>query len=407
MSIILNAGQERIRQQAVDWYRNSSQQVFEIEGPAGSGKSVLIYEILKSLGLKNYQYLPMAYTGQASVVMRTRGFSTAKSIHSSLYEVVETPDNTVNSMYGIPYKRKEFRLREYIDPNIDLFFIDEAYMVPDYMVKDILSFGKKVLVAGDSHQLPPVGGKPGFLTGYGVHRLTELMRQAEDSAIIYIANRILNNLPIHAGMYGNQVLVINDNEFIPEMIGYADCIACGTNRTRDTLNNYIRQLAGFNTLTPVVGERIICRNNNWNMTQNGIALSNGLAGTVVSYPDASSYDGKVFRLNFMPDLVNTVFYDVPINYDYFVAPFEEKQNMKEYSNRRYMAGELFEYAYALTTHLMQGAEYQKGIYIEEFMRPQIQNALNYTGVTRFKQGFIYIKKTNKYIYIPNSNEIFK
>ena len=112
MSIILNAGQERIRQQAIDWYRNSSKQVFEIEGPAGSGKSVLIYEILKSLGLKPYQYLPMAYTGQASVVMRTRGFSTARSIHSSLYEVVEVPDNTVNSMYGIPYKRKEFPRRE-------------------------------------------------------------------------------------------------------------------------------------------------------------------------------------------------------------------------------------------------------------------------------------------------------
>lgn len=407
MSIILNSGQERIKNEAVDWYYNSSEQVFEIEGPAGSGKSVLIYEILKALGLKSHQYLPMAYTGQASIVMRSRGFSTARSIHSSLYEVVETPDENVNLMYGIPYKRKEFRLREFIDPNIDLFFIDEAYMVPEYMKKDILSFGKKVLVAGDSHQLPPVGDKPGFLTGYGVHRLTELMRQAKDSAIVYIANRAMQGLPIHSGMYGNQVLVINDTEFIPQMIGFADSICCGTNRTRDTLNNYIRQIAGFsNSKTPIVGERIICRNNNWNMVQDGIALTNGLSGTVVSYPDATSYNGKVFRVNFMPDLANTVFYNVPINYDYFVAPFDEKQNMKEYSNRRYMEGEFFEFSYALTTHLMQGSEYKKGIYIEEFMRPQIQNQLNYTGVTRFKEALIYVKKTNKYIYIPNSNEIF-
>lgn len=406
MSIVLNTGQQRILNQAIDWYRNSSEQVFEIEGPAGSGKSVLIYEILKALGLKTYQYMPMAYTGQASIVMRTRGFSTARSIHSSLYEVVEIPDETVNLIYGIPYKRKTFRLRESIDPNIDLFFIDEAYMVPEYMKKDILSFGKKVLVAGDSHQLPPVGDKPGFLTGYGVHRLTELMRQAQDSAIVYIANRAMKGLPIHSGNYGNQVLVINDTDFIPQMIGYADCIACGTNKTRDTLNNYIRDIAGFKTRTPVIGERIICRNNNWNMIQDGIALTNGLSGTVVSYPDASSYDGKVFRVNFKPDLADTVFYNVPINYEYFTASFEEKQNLKEYTNRKFMVGEFFEYSYALSTHLCQGAEYPRGIYVEEFLRPQIQNQLNYTGVTRFKQSLIYIKKTSKYIYIPNSTEIF-
>ena len=71
MGIVLNEGQERIRQQAVDWFYHSSEQVFEIEGPAGSGKSVLIYEILKSLQLTHAQILPMAYTGQASIVMRT------------------------------------------------------------------------------------------------------------------------------------------------------------------------------------------------------------------------------------------------------------------------------------------------------------------------------------------------
>jgi hypothetical protein len=143
------------------------------------------------------------------------------------------------------------------------------------------------------------------------------------------------------------------------------------------------------------------------MVQDGIALSNGLSGTVVSYPDASGYNGKAFKLNFKPDLANTIFYNIPINYNYFVAPFDEKQSMKEYSNRRYMEGELFEFAYALTTHLCQGAEYSRGIYVEEFMRPQIQNQLNYTGVTRFKQSLIYIKKTNKYIYIPDTDKMFK
>ena len=398
---MLNRGQEKILHEAVDWYRNSSEQCFEIEGPAGSGKTYLIFEILKALGLSARQIMPMAYTGQASIVMRSRGFSTARSIHSSLYEVVDIKDSVVNTMYGLNMNKKVFKVRDYIDPNIDLFFIDEGYMVPKSMKKDILKFGKKVLVAGDSHQLPPVGDNPGFLTGYGIHRLTELMRQAQDNAIVYIADRAMKGLPIHTGNYGNQVLVINDDEFIPQMIGYADTIICGTNRTRDTMNNYVRQLAGFTTPTPILGERIICRNNNWNIVQDGIALTNGLAGTVVSYPDASSYNGKSFKVNFKPDLINSVFYDVPINYEYFVSNFDERQNLKDFSKRRYMDGELFEYAYAITAHLSQGGEFNRGIYIEEFMRPQIQNQLNYTGVTRFKQNMIYVKKKNKYIYIPN------
>ena len=403
MGIILNSGQEKIRQEAIKWYRDSSEQVFEIEGPAGSGKSVLIFEILKSLGLKEYQFMPMSFTGQASIVMRTRGFSTARSIHSSLYEIKEYYDpNDINNVFGRPYKKKVFQLRQDIDPRVDLFFIDEAYMVPEYMKKDILSFGKKVIVAGDSNQLPPIGGRPGFLTGYGVHRLTELMRQSAESPIIYLANRAMKGLPIHCGMYGNQVLVINDDEFDPSMVRYADCIACGTNRTRDTINRYVRQIAGFDQYqTPILGERIICRNNNWNVSKGGIALANGLCGTVTSYPDPSSFNGSTIRLDFLPDYSDTVFDNILLNYEYFTASFDERMRIKD-EMKSWNVGELFEFAYALTTHLCQGSEYKHGIYIEEFMRPQIQNQLNYTGITRFKQSLIYMKKKNKYIYIPTN-----
>lgn len=398
---MLNAGQERIKQDAVNWFNNSSEQVFEIEGPAGSGKTYLMFEILKSLGLKSYEIMPMAYTGQASVVMRSRGFTTSRSIHSSLYEYVDVYDNSnINMAFGIPNKKKVFRPKQFIDPNIRLFFIDEARMVPNYMKKDILKFGIKTIVCGDANQLPPIGDVPGFLTGYGVHRLTELMRQSEYDPIIYIANRILNNQPIHCGQYGN-VLVINDTDFTPNMIGFADSIICGTNKTRDTLNSYVRQVAGFQGPMPYYGERLICRDNNWNMVQDGIALCNGLNGTIINQPDASGFNGKEFLINFKPDMINNAFYNIPVNYEYFIAPFDEKQDLKK-NKREWLSGELFEFAYSITTHLSQGSEYNKGIYIEEFMRPQIQQQLNYTGVTRFKKALIYIKKTNKYFYIPNS-----
>lgn len=406
---MLNAGQEKIKQEAVDWFYNSSEQVFEIDGKAGTGKSYLMYEILKALNLEANQYMPMAYTGQASIIMRTKGFTTARSIHSSLYEVVDVYDNTkINTQFGITKKRKEFRKRAYIDPNVVLFFIDEGYMVPEYMVRDIESFGIKIITTGDQHQLPPIGDKPGYFTGKRkIHRLTQLMRQSENDPIIYLAQRATRGLPIHYGNYGNQVLVIRDDEFTPQMISFADCIGCGTNKTRETINCIVRQLAGFNSTLPMFGERVICRNNNYDQVMDGISLANGLTGTVISQPDPSSFQNKdFFTINFKPDLINGAFYNLPINYEYFISPYDIKADIKRNKNR-YITGELFEYAYALTTHLMQGAEYEKGIYIEEFLRPQIQNQLNYTGITRFKKGLIYIKKSNKYLYIPNIQKYIK
>lgn len=404
--IILNEQQERIKNEAVYWYHHSSEQVFEIDGLAGTGKSVLIGQILRELNLDVNQYLPMSYTGQASIVMRTRGFYTAKSIHASLYEVIEVDDESdiLAARFGARGKRKEFKLRSFIDPAIRLFFIDEAYMVPKWMVKDILSFGIKVIVAGDAHQLPPVGDDPAFLTGNNIHHLTQLMRQAENDPIVYLSHRASKGLPIHSGQYGNNVMVIDDCDFMPQMIGWANTLVCGTNKTRESLNAYVRQLAKFDGNFPHYGERIICRKNNWEVCVDGISLANGLAGTVVNNPDPSGFNGNTFLVNFKPDLTDKVFYNVPVDYEYFIAPFNRKNEIKAGHNK-WGFGELFDFSYALTTHLSQGAEYPNLVYFEEFLRYDLQCQLNYTGITRAKQGLIYVKKKNKYIQIPGYKPI--
>lgn len=401
-AIILNDEQEKIKNQAVHWFLHESSQLFEISGLAGTGKSVLIAAILSALHLEVNEVAAMSYTGQASIVMRTKGFPAAKSIHSTLYDIVETSDynDVLAAKFGAVGKKKEFVLKKFIDPAIKLFFVDEAYMVPENMVADIMSFGIKVIAAGDSHQLPPVGGNPAFLTGNNVHYLTKLMRQSLDDPIVYLSHRAIYGQPIHNGMYGNNVMVINDTDFIPQMVGFADCILCGTNKTREYMNSYVRSLAGFQGNFPRYGERIICRKNDWDVSIDGIALANGLAGTVVNNPDPSAFDGNTFKVNFKPDLSNKVFYDVPINYKYFISPFDVKASLKSGFEAKWLTGELFDFAYCLTTHLAQGAEYNNCVYIEEFMRQQIQNQLNYTAITRAKRGLIYIKKTTKLFRIP-------
>lgn len=404
--IELNEQQKEVLQSAIKWFKTSNDQVFEIDGLAGTGKSVLMYHILKELNLSTNQYMPMAYTGQASIVMRTKGFRTAKSIHSSLYEVIEVPDDDNSKVQetfgGSKKKKKIFRKRPYLPESVELFFIDEGYMVPDYMVKDILSFNRKVIVCGDAHQLPPIGGRPAFLNNpYRCHHLTQLMRQAEYDPIVYISRQIIEGNNIHNGTYGNSVMVINDYEFINEMLGYAEIIITGTNRTRDIMNSYVRDLVGFNSNIPYMFERLICRNNNWDMQQDGIALANGLNGIVVSTVDQTKFDGKVFKIDFKPDLVDTIFEDVPVNFKYFSGTFDEKQEyLHNYEKRKWMKGNMFEFAYAITTHLSQGSEYNNGIIIQEFLRPQIQRQLEYTAITRFRNSCIIIKKTNRDIILP-------
>lgn len=410
--IILNKEQEEIKNKALDWFFNKSEQVFEIAGCAGTGKSVLMYAILSELGLNENQYMPMAYTGQASIVMRTKGFKNAKSIHSSLYILDEYIDwEDINKYTNTPKKKKIFRRksRSEIPNSVILFFIDEAYMVPKDMKKNILSFGIKTIVCGDPNQLPPVSGEPGFLTGQNVHRLTQLMRQEADDPIVYLSQRAMKGLPIHSGLYGNNVLVCTESEFQDSMIGFADCICCGTNSTRDNMNKYIRKILGYsNYQLPIRGERVICRNNNWELeTASGISLCNGITGTIISVPEMTD-KGDIFNIDFMIDLDNSCFHNLDINLEYFLADTKKRKEMKDlFTNNihyNHLRGNFIEYAYALTTHLCQGSEYNNGIYIEEpYMPNNIMRQLNYTGITRFKNKLIYIKKDRKSYHFPYTN----
>lgn len=406
MSMIFTSDQERIIQEGVNWFKHSSEQTFQFAGEAGTGKSVVLNEIVRRLKLSTYECMPMAFTGQASIVMRLKGFTNARSIHSSLYEFVEVQkkfDNldNVNTEFNQPKKEKIFRPKHpsSIPEYVKLFIIDEGYLVPKQMRQVIESFGRKILVAGDDGQLPPVGGEPAYFTGYNVRRLTQLMRQSEGNPIIYIAQRARKGLPIHCGMYGNSVLVIEDKDICNELINLPQAIVCGTNATRDTMNNYIRRnIRGIYSDLPVYGERVICRDNNWSIERDNIALANGLVGTVVNVPDVAGFDGDTFKIDFVPDLSNCVFDNLDVNYKYYKALYQDRKGMKF---DKWSKGEKFEFAYALTSYLCQGNEYHTVMYIEEFLRQNVQNQLNYSSVTRAKQNLIYVKKSKEFYSFIN------
>ena len=204
--IILNEQQEYIVEQGVRFFKYSSEQVFQYAGLPGTGKSVVMMAIADRLvreGFLNWkQILPMAYTGQAAIVMRTKGFPNARSIHSSIYTpeyLVKTQDGktVMDTKYNVP----EMSLTMVPKPlkGIKLMLIDEGWMVPRHMKRDIERYGIKIIVGGDPGQLPPIADSPAYLVDGKIYYLNQIMRQKENSGIVYLANRCLQGLPIHTG----------------------------------------------------------------------------------------------------------------------------------------------------------------------------------------------------------------
>ena len=393
--------QNLLLEKAVEWFHHSSEQVFQFTGLPGTGKSFMLNNIIKRLGLDPLtQVAAMSYIGAASLVMRMKGLTSAKTIHSWLYNVVPKPlknnDGEIiyDDLFNVPIMIPKFIPINKLDKNIKLIVVDEGFTTPIELKQQIEKFGIKIIVCGDPMQLPPVNSQPAYLVNGNIYRLTKRMRQIGCEDIAKISDLVANGIEPLNGYYGNS-LVINKCHLTDDMLMWADCIICSKNNTRDAINDRIRAILGYqDSKLPRYGEKIICRKNNWLESiqfDNGtdVCLVNGLTGRVINNPDVSSFDGKLFSLSFVPDLCNSVeFKNIRCNYKHMISNNDIRLKIR---NNRFEGGNMFEYAYAITTHCSQGQQFHKVIYIEEYMKPDLQRRLNFVGASRADQSLIYVK----------------
>lgn len=394
MSIELNDQQLYAVYDMKNWWTKRSKQVFEISGGPGTGKTTIVSTLIQELDLSREEVLFATFMGKAANRLAMTGLP-AKTIHSTIYnyskEILRDENhNIIYKKNGLPAIGTVQCLKERLPKHIKLLVLDEGYMIPENLALDVLSFGIPVIVLGDINQLPPVMGRPYFLKDPDVH-LTQIMRQAEDDPIVYICHQLLHDRIPRPGIYGRSA-VIKKSELNDYYYNHADMILTSTNKLRYQINNHFRRnIKKINSRLdyPRIGERVICRKNNWGKSIDGFFMTNGTIGTVADI-DKASYNGTTMVMDFKPDFLKTPFVNVKFNYDTMFSSIGNE--VKEQSQFDVLGADQFEFAYAITVHLSQGSEADKVLFLSEMDRlpNSIRRATLYTAASRASKELVFV-----------------
>jgi exodeoxyribonuclease V len=330
------------------------EQVQTLGGYAGTGKTTLVRFLAERLDA----FGVCAFTGKAADVLRRKGIP-ATTIHSLIY----TP--TLNG--GFVLKSPE-------SLGVRGFIVDEASMVGRDILRDLKSFGLPVLAVGDHGQLPPVGEDAGLMRNPDV-RLETIHRNA--GPIARFAEHLRKGgTPAewkrkHAN--GRGVYVVGRGSVGTGSLVAADQIICAFNRTRVGLNRSVRRFVGRPGDEPVVGDRIMCLQND-----RTAGVFNGQQGTL------EGIDPERLELRFLPthgDSLKAGYH--PDSWNAEKAPKREQG---------VQPGTMipFDFAYAVTAHKAQGDEWDKVIVYEERCDLWEHSRWAYTAASRAKENLVWV-----------------
>lgn len=404
MTYELTADQKNADSLIKDWYYNSTRQVFVLAGYAGTGKSTLLkYSITETLGLIPDQSVAFVTpTGKAATVLIRQGIS-ATTLHRLIYQSITQETEIEVNGKKIKIEKLSFKRRENIDKSIKLIVLDEASMVSDDVMYDLLQFGVKMIICGDNAQLPPVEGLNTYLKEPDF-TLRQIVRQQLDNPIIKLSQMAREGIYIPYGRYGDSVSVLNKRFFTGEKrrhcLTTADQIICGINKTRTAINNEIRSMLNRGPF-PESGDKLICTLNNWEQFIDSdfrFNLVNGIIGTVYNpfYDSSTGIGFMQFKVDFLDELCpealpfdTGIFTDGRYIYkhgDYFASYDKDGEPSGAYTLNR------FEYGYCISCHKAQGSEFDNTVIFDEsYAFKDDKNRWLYTAITRTKKKLILLR----------------
>ncbi|MBL6944905.1 MAG: AAA family ATPase, partial [Bacteroidales bacterium] len=246
--------------------------VYVLKGYAGTGKTSMLSAYVNTLKQEGIKFLLLAPTGRAAKVLAQYTGYQAHTIHRSIYQFLTNKDGITNIVLNHNNLRNS------------VFIIDEASMIGDNsqvnssffnrtsLLDDIIQFvfsqqGNKLILVGDTAQLPPVGTVLSPALDIGIlnnsytltlfdFEMKEVMRQSLDSGILTSATILRTKIFDESSSppffkinhNSNDVTIIDDASVFEELLidtfsGNSmeqGIIICRSNKQANMYNNQIR-----------------------------------------------------------------------------------------------------------------------------------------------------------------------
>ena len=276
--------QEEISDQISKFYTDPGVNFFLLEGWAGVGKTTTIAEAIKRLK-EAHPYMRVALTAPTNKAVKVLRSMAAEydldasfsTIYSSLGLILDNNDEIKTT--------KRFGKSKFEDMN--LVVVDEGSMlnrsVTQHIINTAATFKVKVILMGDSYQLPPVKEdiSPAFelaqiktkLTierrtekGHPIRELCQSLRDDQDAKRSQTAFRPAFNAELDKGVYVlggvDWYECVKQNFLSDEYKNDPDSFRClaWTNKRVNSLNKSLRRLLVGETKEPSIpGERVLSR----------------------------------------------------------------------------------------------------------------------------------------------------
>ena len=420
-----------------------------MDGYAGTGKTSLIAAVVRALRTMKIRTILLAPTGRAAKVMSHYSDQKAYTIHKKIYRQKSLAD--IDSKFTLDFNKEKDAV----------FIVDEASMLADYsadgsqfgsgsVLDDLISYIRqgsrcRLIVVGDSAQLPPVGLDrspaldPQHMSVYGeviYELLDEVVRQDQQSGILFNATLVrcmleagIIDIPMFDTSFGDvdsleggEILeAIQDayNKYGMEQT----LIVTRSNKRANRFNEAIRRHVLYAEEEIGSGDLLMIVKNNYYYTEREKEcpvdfIANGdtaLLSRIRRFEDLYGFRFAEARLTF-PDyedlemscqiLLDTLSSDTPslsreqnsrlfyaVAEDYADLPTKAKR-YKEVRENPFFNAMQVKFAYAVTAHKAQGGQWRcvfidKMLFGEEEMTRDLMQWL-YTAITRATERLYFI-----------------